>query len=170
MPFRSEKVMSSTTAPLSFASRRIGPQCPVPYRTLSGPLHLAGRRKRRVLGAELDVGLEPQSRLLDIELDVVRPRRDEHRLENLVVVGSHLGFADGRVYFDAFERFGKLDRIVRFGLARGRGDHIERRLEAIVSELVVLPGEALLESGNIRVELGQRVVVIFADLLDDAEA
>src|SRR6202043_694989 len=91
-------------------------------------------------------------------------------LENLVVVGSHLGFADGRVYLDALERPGKLHRIVRFGLARGGGDHIERRLEAIVSELVVLPGEALLESGNVRIELGERVVVIFADLLDDAEA
>ena len=86
-----------------------------------------------------------------------------------MVVRAHFGFADGRVYLHALERLGNLHRIGRLGLVRRGREHVERRLQPIVAELVVLAGEALLVRGSVGIELGQRIVVIFADLLDGAD-
>src|SRR6516225_539906 len=58
-------------------------------------LHLADRRHRRVLGVDLDVGLEAEPGLLGVEFDFVGEGRDEQWLEKLVIVGPHLDLADG---------------------------------------------------------------------------
>ena len=123
------------------------------------------------LRVDLGVGLEAEPGLLDVELHLVGERRDEHRLQQLVVVGAHLDVADGRRRSSGLRApcatlTGSLD-LALVAAAANRSNAV---FEAIVAELVVLAGEALLERRRVGIELRQRVVVIFAHLLDDADA
>src|SRR5437762_3683556 len=149
-PFRSEKVTSSTAA--------------------LGPLHLAGRRQRRLVGVDLRVVDEAQAAALDVVLRLVRQRGNEERLEQLVVVGVHLHRPQRRVHLDALEGARELHGVVRARLLRRRLEQREHVAQPPVVELVRLVGEALVERDLVGKERRQHVLVVLGNLLEVADA
>src|SRR5215475_7802251 len=98
IPFSSEKTISSSMVHGS-AAARAGP--PPTGSVLLRAFHLACGQGRRVLRIDLAVGHEPEPGVLDVVLGLVRHRREEQRLEQLVIVRPQLDLAESRLVLES---------------------------------------------------------------------